>query len=64
VLGEDGVTHAVLPQGSREVAALEEVGWRSLCHDAAAGAVVMEAGPRPAPDAPVADATAAPPCGP
>jgi hypothetical protein len=64
VLHEDGVTHAVLPQGSREVAALEEVGWRSLCHDAAAGAVVMEAGPRPAPDAPVPEATAAPACGP
>jgi hypothetical protein len=64
VLREDRVTHAVLPQGSREVAALEEVGWRSLCHDAAAGAVVMEAGPRPAPDAPVPDATAAPACGP
>ncbi|HEY0408722.1 MAG TPA: hypothetical protein VGE42_00485 [Candidatus Dormibacteraeota bacterium] len=63
VLGEDRVTHAVLPQGSREVATLGEVGWRSLCHDAAAGAVVMEAGPRPAPDAPVPDATAAPPCG-
>ncbi len=62
VLAEDGVTHAVLPQGSREVAALGEVGWRSLCHDAAAGAVVMEAGPRPATDAPVPDATAAPAC--
>ena len=62
VLREDGVTHAVLPQGSREVAALEEVGWRSLCHDAAAGAVVIAAGPMPAPDAPIPDATAAPAC--
>ncbi|TMD99292.1 MAG: hypothetical protein E6I76_02635 [Chloroflexi bacterium] len=62
VLREDGVTHAVLPQGSREVAALEEVGWHSLCHDAAAGAVVIAAGPMPAPDAPIPDATAAPAC--
>jgi len=61
-LREDGVTHAVLPQGSREVAALEEVGWHSLCHDAAAGAVVIAAGPMPAPDAPIPDATAAPAC--
>jgi hypothetical protein len=63
LLREDGITHAVLPQNAREVAALEEVGWRSLCHDAAAAAVVMVAGPAPAPDAPVADATAAPACG-
>lgn len=63
VLHDEGVTHAVLPQGSREVAALEEVGWRSLCHDAAAGAVVMEAATRPAPDSPVPDATEAPACG-
>jgi hypothetical protein len=63
LLREDGITHAVLPQNAREVAALEEVGWRSLCHDAAAGAVVMVAGPMPAPDAPVPDATLAPACG-
>ena len=62
ILREDGVTHAVLPQGSREVAALEEVGWRSLCHDTAAGAVVMAAGPMPAAAQPVPDATAAPSC--
>ena len=62
ILRQDGVTHAVLPQGSREVAALEEVGWHSLCHDAIAGAVVMAAGPTPAPDAPIPDATAAPAC--
>jgi hypothetical protein len=62
VLRQDGVTHAVLPQGSREVAALGEVGWRSLCHDAAAGAVVMVAGAAPAPADPVPDAEAAPPC--
>ncbi|HEX6493339.1 MAG TPA: hypothetical protein VF112_07490 [Candidatus Dormibacteraeota bacterium] len=63
VLRQDGVTHAVLPQGSREVAALEEVGWHSLCHDAAAGAVVIAAGPSmPTPDSAVPDATAAPAC--
>src|SRR5207302_1772229 len=44
------------------VAAAEEVGWHSLCHDAAAGAVVIAAGPMPAPDAPIPDATAAPAC--
>lgn len=62
ILLQDRVTHAVLPQGSREVAALEEVGWHSLCHDATAGAVVMAAGQVPAADAPVPDATAAPAC--
>jgi hypothetical protein len=62
VLRQDGVTHAVLPQGDREVAALEEVGWISLCHDATAGAVVMAAGPMPSPSAPIPDASAAPPC--
>lgn len=62
VLREEHVTHAVLPDGSREVAALSEVGWRSLCHDATAGAVVMAAGPLPASTDPVPDATAAPAC--
>ncbi|HEX3607508.1 MAG TPA: hypothetical protein VH134_16405 [Candidatus Dormibacteraeota bacterium] len=62
LLEQDGVTHAVLPQDAREVAALEEVGWLPLCHDAAARAVVLAAGPRPAADAPVPDATRAPAC--
>lgn len=62
LLRQEGVTHAVLPQTDREVSALLEIGWTSVCHDAAAGAVVMVAGPMPAPGAPVPDATAAPAC--
>jgi hypothetical protein len=61
VLHANRLTHAVLPDGSREVAALDEVGWRTLYHDATAGAVVM-AGPLPASSAPVPDARATPPC--
>ena len=65
VLAGDGMRVAIVPAESQEATAFLEIGWTTLCHDAAGGAVVMRAPERIIGSGPVTtppDPASAPPC--